>query len=149
MKLQRTTSVNVDFVELVRFLDGDLAIRDGEDHAFYNQFNRISELKHVIVAYLNDRPVGCGAIKHHGATTMEIKRMYTRTVHRGQGVASSILLELEKWALELNYKACLLETGINQPEAIGLYQKLGYEKIPNYDQYRDVVGSVCFQKKLV
>ncbi len=53
----RTTSENPDFIELVRHLDEDLAIRDGEEHSFYGQFNKIAMIKHVIVAYLDEKPV--------------------------------------------------------------------------------------------
>ncbi|MGJ8551202.1 GNAT family N-acetyltransferase [Winogradskyella wichelsiae] len=146
MKLLRTNSDNKDFIKLVKLLDADLAIRDGEDHAFYAQFNKIDSIKHAVVAYQNETPVGCGAIKAYSNNAMEIKRMYTTTESRGQGVASKILAELETWTAELNYKKCVLETGIKQPEAIALYKKNGYKIIPNYGQYIDVVDSTCFEK---
>jgi hypothetical protein len=56
---------------------------------------------------------------------------------------------LEIWSGELSYSRCVLETGKKQPEAIALYQKSAYRKIPNYGQYADVENSVCFEKKLV
>jgi putative acetyltransferase len=61
--IKRTDSKNLDFVELVKFLDADLAIRDGEDHSFYNQFNKIDKIKYVVLVYENKKPIGCGAIK--------------------------------------------------------------------------------------
>ena len=148
IQLVRTDSTAVDFIALVALLDADLAIRDGEDHAFYNQFNKIDTIKYVVVAYENDLPVGCGAIKVYDETTMEVKRMYTALEHRGKGIASLILGELEKWTIDLSYKKCILETGIKQPEAIQLYQKNGYLLIPNYGQYIGVVDSKCFEKVL-
>jgi len=120
MLIQRTTSENKDFIELVRHLDKDLAIRDGDEHAFYNQFNKIDTIKHVIVAYRDERPVGCGAIKAYNETTMEVKRMFVFPELRGQGIATKILGELENWAIELGYESCVLETGKKQPEAIHL-----------------------------
>jgi putative acetyltransferase len=57
-------------------------------------------------------------------------------------------MELEAWAAELSYEKCVLETGKKQVEAIGLYQKNGYQKIPNYGQYIGVENSLCFEKKL-
>lgn len=144
----RTQSTNNDFIALVKLLDADLKVRDGEDHAFYNQFNKIDTIKHVIVAYKNQLPLGCGAIKEYDQNTMEIKRMFTSIQHRGQGIASLILSELEKWALELSYDRCILETGIKQTEAIELYKKNGYLLIPNYGQYTNVETSVCFEKAL-
>jgi len=148
IRLIRTNSENHDFVELVKHLDADLAQRDGADHSFYAQFNKIDTIKHVIVAYQDDTPVGCGAIKEYSPDTMEIKRMYTLPETRGQGVASSVLRELERWAYELGYEKCILETGKKQPEAIALYKKHDYQIIPNYGQYADVQDSICFEKNL-
>ena len=146
----RTNSENQDFQQLVIKLDADLRIRDGEDHAFYAQFNKIAKIKHVIVAYKNDLPVGCGAIKEYASDTMEVKRMYVNEDKRDKGIASTVLKELEHWALELKCTKCLLETGKNQPEAIHLYQqKAGYFIIPNYGQYQHVENSVCMMKTIL
>ncbi len=146
--LLRTNSEHRDFVELVRLLDADLAKRDGADHSFYAQFNTIDKIKYVVVAYENERPVGCGAIKEYAHGTMEVKRMYVPPEHRKKGIASNILSELERWAVDLTYTKCILETGKQQPEAIALYRKNGYRIIPNYGQYAQVGNSVCFEKAL-
>jgi GNAT superfamily N-acetyltransferase len=144
----RTDSDNQDFRELIKHLDADLAIRDGSEHAFYAQFNKVDMIKHAIVAYDDNKPVGCGAIKELSPDSMEVKRMYTSPESRGKGIASTVLNELEKWASDLSYKKCLLETGKKQPEAIALYLKSSYNIIPNYGQYAGVENSVCFEKKL-
>jgi len=146
--LVRTNSENADFIELVKLLDADLAITDGKDHQFYSQFNSIINIKHVVLAYIDGKPVGCGAIKEYDKDTMEIKRMYTSPESRKMGIASRVLSELEKWAFELSYGKCILETGKRQTEAIGLYIKTRYTRIPNYGQYAGVENSVCFEKKL-
>ncbi|CAA7390351.1 hypothetical protein [Chryseobacterium fistulae] len=82
MIIKRTDSSDTDFRYLVELLDADLAIRNGEDHAFYNQFNGI------------------------------------------------------------------LETSLEQNEALSVYEKSGYKRISNYGQYRDVESSVCYEKEL-
>ncbi len=146
--LLRTDSTNPDFVALVKLLDLDLAVRDGDDHAFYSQFNKIDLIRHVVVAYADGLPVGCGAFKEYTPGTAEIKRMYTMPEGRGHGIASRVLAELEAWAAELSYEKCVLETGINQPEAIALYRKCAYRQIPNYGQYAGVETSVCFEKNI-
>lgn len=145
---KRTDSDNSDFQKLVRELDKDLAIRDGDEHAFFDQFNKITNIKYVVVVYDNEIPVGCGAIKEYETDVMEIKRMFVPLEKRGNGIASVVLQELEKWATELNYKKCILETGHKQPEAITLYKKNNYTLIKNYGQYADVASSVCFEKTL-
>lgn len=148
LQLVRTTSENADFRTLVQLLDQDLAARDGAEHGFYAQYNKIDLIRHVVVAYRDGAPVGCGAFKEFEPGTVEIKRMYVQPAHRQQGVAQAVLSELEKWAAELGYCTCVLETGKRQPEAIALYQRCGYALTPNYGQYVGIKNSVCMRKEL-
>ena len=144
----RTDSKNELFQRLVKDLDADLKIRDGAEHNFYAQFNKIDHINHAVVAVDNDIAVGCGAIKAFSEHCMEVKRMYVLPEYRGKGVASDVLKSLEIWAKELGYATCILETGMKQPEAIALYKKNGYSIIPNYGQYQNVENSICFEKLL-
>jgi putative acetyltransferase len=146
IRIARTDSGNEDFIALVRRLDTELAERDGSDHSFYDQFNKIDKIKHAIVLYEDDEPIACGAIKEFEPGSMEVKRMYTMPTHRGKGIAGKVLRELEVWAAELGYSKCILETGKRQPEAIRLYEKNGYTIIPNYGQYAGIDNSKCFEK---
>ena len=148
LTLTKTDSTNSDFISLVRLLDQDLAIRDGEDHAFYAQFNKIASIKHVVVAYQDGVAAGCGAIKPFDEGVAEVKRMFVHPDFRRQGVAKAVLKALEAWAHELKYKTTILETGNKQPEAIALYRSNGYRQIPNYGQYAGVENSLCFEKVL-
>jgi len=148
IKLLRTNAMNVAFIELVKFLDADLEIRDGEEHSFYDQFNKLENIKHVIIAYDEEMPIACGAIKEYEGDTAEIKRMFVTPNGRRKGIATKILIELQQWAKELSYTKCILETGVNQPEAIELYHKNGYQIIDNYGQYENAENSICFQKIL-
>lgn len=149
LEIIRTDSSHKDFIELVKLLDADLAIRDGDDHTFYHQFNKIDMIKHVLVGYENNIAVACGAIKSFNENSMEVKRMFVLPSYRNKGYASTILKGLEQWAKELGFHTCVLETGKNQPEAIQLYQKNGYNIIPNYGQYIGVENSVCFEKSII
>lgn len=146
--LQRTDSANPAFITLTRELDEDLAVKDGDDHPFYAQFNQIDSIKYVVIAYEDGNPAGCGALKEFSSDTMEVKRMYTRPGNRGKGIATAILNELEKWAGEMGYKKCVLETGKRQPDAIRLYEKNDYQHIENYGPYVGKENSVCFEKTL-
>ena len=148
IKIIRTDSDNTDFRELVSLLDQDLAKRDGNEHAFYAQYNTLTKIRHTVVAYYDNKPVGCGAIKEYSKDSVEVKRMFVRPEYRGKGIAKRVLSELETWAGELKYTSCVLETGKRQPEAISLYQKEGYEVIPNYGQYENVENSVCMSKTI-
>ena len=148
MKILRTTSENLDFQKLVKQLDAYLAIMDGDEHSFYDQYNKIDLLKNCIVIFEDETAVACGAIKAFDEQSMEIKRMFTLPEMRGKGIASKILNQLENWTKELGFSKTILETGIKQTEAIALYEKCGYKIIPNYGQYSGIENSVCYEKIL-
>ncbi|XVJ68162.1 MAG: GNAT family N-acetyltransferase [Lacibacter sp.] len=148
MQLKRTDSTDADFIHLVQLLDADLAVRDGAEHAFYAQFNKVHMIQHVVIAYENNTAAGCGAFKPFDTDSVEIKRMYVLPAHRNKGIAAAVLQQLEQWAAEEGYVAAVLETGKKQPEAIRLYEKCGYSRIPNYGQYAGVENSVCMKKEL-
>lgn len=148
IRFLRTNSDNTAFRELVTLLDEDLHRRDGQEHAFYAQFNKIANIRHAIVCFNGQDAVGCGAFKAYDENTVEIKRMFVMPAYRGQGIGLQILKELEKWAAELQYTAAVLETGKRQPEAIRLYQKAGYALIKNFGQYENVENSVCMRKPI-
>ena len=148
INLLRTDSDDADFRALVELLDADLRIRDGAEHAFYAQFNKIDKIRHAVVAYQDGKAVGCGAFREYEPGVAEIKRMFVREEMRGRGIAGIILAELENWAKELGFSECILETGVKQPEAIGLYKKHGYQTMPSYGQYLNVENSVCMKKSI-
>lgn len=147
MHLLRTTSENPDFQALVALLDHELRVRDGDEHAFFAQYNKLDNIKHVVVLFDQGQAMGCGAFKEYEPGVAEIKRMYVATQQRGRGIASQVLKELESWTQELGYRRLILETGVRQPEAIGLYGKAGYNPIPNFGQYAGVESSRCFEKR--
>lgn len=148
MKILRTDSADSDFKDLVRLLDADLAVRNGDDHAFFSQFNKIDMIRNCVVIYVENIPAACGAFKKWDDSTAEIKRMYTHPDFRKRGLATVIVKELEIWAKELNYTSAILETSLQQNEAISVYEKSGYRRIPNYGQYIGVDKSVCYEKVL-
>lgn len=148
MTIKRTDSSNTDFQSLVKLLDADLAIRNGDDHAFYDQFNKIDMIKNCIVIYIDETPAACGAFKKFGEDTVEIKRMYTNPDFRKKGLATAIVKELEIWAVESGYKKAVLESSLEQNEALSVYEKSDYQRIPNYGQYIGIDKSVCYEKIL-
>ena len=148
LEIKRTNASDQDFQKLVHLLDQELAQIDGKEHDFYHQFNAIDDMKFCLVGYSKGEPVVCGAIKPTGEDSMEVKRMYTTQAARGKGLASMLLLELEKWAKELGKIYCLLETGKRQEAAVALYKKNGYQITANYGQYIGITNSICFSKYL-
>lgn len=145
-RITRTDQHNPDFRKLVTMLDRELKELDGEEHAFYAQFNGIDLLNNAVVCYHNEEVVGCGAFKKHNEGKAEIKRMFVVQMYRSKGIGYIILKELETWAKETGFDTCILETGKKQPDAIRLYRKAGYETISNFPPYEEDQNSVCMSK---
>lgn len=109
-----------------------------------------------LVAWRDGEPVGCGGwrtLSHFSEPGIpedvaEIKRMYTAPAARKSGVAAALLSALEKSAREGGMRRVVLETGLPQPEAIALYEKAGYTRIPNYGHYRDDPLCVSYGRDL-
>lgn len=145
---KRTDSTNQDFINLVVSLDKYLSGINGEEDSFFKSFNKIEDLQYVLVAYINNVPVGCGALKKYSSDTLEVKRMFVDPDYRGRKIAQQIVAELELWAKELSYNFCVLETSLEMKSAVALYKSVGYLEIPKYGQYKEVETSICFQKEL-
>ena len=144
----RTNSNNPDFKKLTDELDIELCRIYNTNPEDYEEYNRITGLPTVVLAYENEEVVGCGCFKIFNDKTVEIKRMFIVEEKRGKGIASSILAELETWAKELGYSKAVLETGKGQPHAINLYKKYGYQRTENYNQSDALDISVCLEKVL-
>lgn len=84
----------------------------------------------------DDRALGCVALKRLSETDGELKRMYVRPVARGTGLGRRLLGVVEAEARMLGLRRILLETGTDQPEAIGLYRAAGYLPCAPWGDYR-------------
>lgn len=149
IKLLRTNSQNADFQTLILSLDQDLRDRNGEVQQAYDEYNKVENLDTVVIAYSDNVPAGCGcfkALEENGVT--ELKRMFVSADYRGKGISKAILTELENWSKDLGNSSMVLETGTRQIEAQQLYQRAGYELIPNYAQYADMEDSICMKKMI-
>jgi GNAT superfamily N-acetyltransferase len=103
-----------------------------------------------LVAYLAGSPVGCAGWRSHGdaGDTAELKRMYVSPAARGRGVARAVLAAVEGSARRYGRRRLILECGDRQPEAIGLYQSAGYERIEDFGFYRGEPGVLSFGRPL-
>jgi putative acetyltransferase len=112
----------------------------------------ISDLLHssvtIFLAKLDNEPVGCGALKYFSEGYAEVKRMYTKPSFRGKGIGKKILNQIELKAKQSNIYTLRIETGIYQPEAIGLYEKLGFYRIPPFGDYQPDPLSLFLEKHL-
>ncbi|MDB5120132.1 MAG: family N-acetyltransferase [Sphingobacteriales bacterium] len=146
--LKRTNNLNPDFKNLIMELDNDLHNRYNNMKYQYDAYTQLDNLETVIVAYMEDVPVGCSCFKRIGDDTVEIKRTFVNPYLRGLGLASSILNELTFWAKELRFRRAVLEIGKKQDEAYNLYLKNGFVRIPNFEPYIGSRNSICMGKDL-
>ena len=98
------------------------------------------------VAYADDQPAGCGGLQIVGDEYAEIKRMYVRRQFRRRGVARQVVAYLTEYARARHIPLLRLETGIHQVEAINLYRRLGFTRIPPFGPYRVDRVSECYEK---
>ncbi len=148
VELILTDSDHEDFQRLSSELERELFIGDGDKADQNYELNKVDFLQNVILLFIDNKAVACGAFREYDSKTAEIKRMYVTPTHRRNNLASTILTELELLAKSQLFKSTVLETGKNQPEAISFYSKHGYLQIEKFGKYKDSVNSICFKKWL-
>ncbi len=139
---------NSKLLELISELDRGLAINDGEEHGFYNQFNGLEELSKVFVGYIDDQAIACGGYKMINEKTAELKRMFVKHFYRGKKYGEKLLRHIEEEIVESGVDELILETGIKQIAAIKLYTRNGFRRISNYRPYIGKELSLCYTKSL-
>jgi GNAT superfamily N-acetyltransferase len=102
------------------------------------------------VAWRAGEPVGCAGWRTHppDRDTAELKRMYVSESARGAGVATALLSAVEDSAVEQGRRRLILECGDRQPEAIALYEKVGYIRISDFGHYKDAPGVRSYGRDL-
>jgi len=101
-----------------------------------------------VIAYVNDQPLACGALRPLSASTAEVRRMYVQRDHRRQGLARAVLQHLEREAARLGYSRLVLETGFKQLSATRLYEASGFQRIAPFGEYVNDPTSVCYERVL-
>jgi GNAT superfamily N-acetyltransferase len=138
--------------QLIRELSAEIVRRYGDlGHDGSGSFSPNDALvprSAFVVARLDGAPAGCGAIRPLEAEAVEIKRMYVAPMTRRLGVGLRILAELERLAEGFGYRFLRLETGVRQPEAIALYERFGFHRIPAFGKYVGDPISLCYEKSV-
>ena len=117
-------------------------------HGFSVEKLIAEEVAFFVLRY-NGAPAGCGGVKLFGTEYGEIKRIFVRPQYRGLGLSKLIMEHLAGYARERGIPVLRLETGIYQPEAIGLYERLGYRRIGPFGEYKDDPLSIYFEKRIL
>lgn len=108
----------------------------------------------TLVLALDGVPVGCGSLRdlgdlaEHASGTGEVKRVYVAPEVRGRGLARTLVHALEARAADRGWTRLVLEAGLQQPDALGLYLSLGYRPVARYGEWADVPDSRCLAKAL-
>lgn len=128
----------------------ELRDRYGEDDIGHDMAGE--DIVAMVLVRDGGEAVACGALRDAtadlGPGTGELKRMYVVPSARGRGLSRTVVTHLERVAADLAWTRLVLETGVLQPEAIGVYLGAGYAAIPSYGEYVDEATSRCFAKDL-
>jgi putative acetyltransferase len=106
----------------------------------------VAENVDFFVLRTDGMPAGCGGILFVDGEYGEIKRMYVRPEFRGLGLGRRILEHLTRHAMSRGITLLRLETGIHQREAIALYERQGFHRIPPFGPYTDDPVTLCYEK---
>lgn len=146
--LVRTGPDAPELQELIDLLDKTLRSRYEDATGVYAAKNKLAPDVRVVLLRVDGKAAACGALRPYGEGTFEVKRMFVRDGQRGRGYSRLVLAELETWARELGGRRLVLETGLGQTEALGLYRKSGFVRIENYGEYAGMENSVCMEKSI-
>lgn len=150
MHIQITDGTDKRFQALCMALDEYLnEIVGGEkQREQYMKYNLLDDIHDVILILDDDRAVGCGSFKRYTDEIAEIKRVFVHKDYRGKKYGCVIMQNIEELAKKKGYKKLILETGEILVSAMKLYEHLGYQRIPNYGQYKYMQESICMEKLL-
>lgn len=131
--------------ELEAFLD---PLYPRESRHGLNVDQLLAEAVAFFVLRSDGMPAGCVGIKLCDGAYGEVKRMYVRPQFRGRGFAQALLQHIETHTREHSIDRLRLETGIYQTEAIALYKRMGFQRIPPFGAYTDDPLSLYYEKHL-
>ena len=139
-----------DAAQLINELDAHLNLLpypQQSRHA-YSIAKLLSEDVVFFVTRYAGEPAACGGLKLFGTEYGEVKRMYVRPIYRGLGLGKGMLNHLAEYAREHQVDLLRLETGIYQTEAIGLYERYGFQRRPPFGDYTEDPMSVYYEKSI-
>ena len=137
-------------LQLLAELDADL-FRHEYPPESRHAFSVEKLLREGVVFFLTrfkNELAGCGGLKIYPGEYGEVKRMYVRPAYRGLGLGKAMLDHLGQYAQTHGLERLRLETGIYQVEAIGLYERYGFQRRPPFGEYKVDPLSLYFEKAL-
>ncbi len=154
-RVERVSITHPDAMLLVEAVQEEYVARyGGRDESPIDPSDFEDPRGQFFVGYLDGVPVATGAWRRSTVValgtdaTAEVKRMYVVPAAQRRGLARRVLAHLESTAAEAGFEALVLETGIEQPEAIALYLSSGYEPVPGFGHYKDSDLSRTFGRRI-
>ncbi len=139
-------------MQLIQELEDVLnPLYDADNRFGYSVQKLIDQGVHFYVVRVDDQPAGCGGVQIFADDEppyAELKRMYTNPKFRGLGLAKKMIEQLEQTTREHGVQVLRLETGIYQKEAIGLYEKWGFESRGPFGAYTGVDENLYYEKTI-
>ena len=111
-------------------------------------YNLSESISDVLLAYMDGVAVGCAGLKKYNDSDVEIKRVWVEPDYRGRHIATELMDRIEDKAREIGFKRAVLQTRPIMEDAVGLYEKRGYELIGNYPPYDKLEGAICMALNL-
>lgn len=135
------------FLKLVEELDRGYYERIGDGLSKYDSYNEFKNPHVVILALDNDTAIACASYRVFDNVSVEFKRVYVKKQYRKRGIAYNLIVQLEKSVIKRDFKYSYIVTGKNNHAAIRLYEKLNYQPIDNFGQFRNDDVVVCMRKE--
>lgn len=150
MIIKKVEYDNPDFIKLCDELDAFLNIAIGGEskREKYKKFNHLDTMDVVLIAYDNEKPIGCGALRKYSEEETEVKRVFVREDYRGLNIGGRLLEELICHAKQMGFERMILETGEFLAASVKLYRRHGFEQIENYGAYKDMPESLCMGREI-
>ncbi|RCW45240.1 acetyltransferase (GNAT) family protein [Halopolyspora algeriensis] len=156
MRIETVPYDHPDAQRLIEEVQQEYVVRYGEQDTTPVDIDEFTAPRGLfLIGYRHEQPMVSGGWRAHESDEpgfrdgdAELKRMYVVPRARGLGLARAMLAELERTAARAGRRRVLLETGLRQPEAIGLYRSSGYHEIEKFGVYRCEPDSRCFAKNL-
>ena len=106
-------------------------------------YNLSESISDVLIAFADDKAVGCAGLKRYSDQDVEIKRVWVEPEWRGKHIATELMDLIEDKAKQMGYIRAILQTRPVMPDAVSLYEHRGYVLIENYPPYDKLEGAIC------
>ncbi|MEV4415349.1 GNAT family N-acetyltransferase [Catellatospora sp. NPDC049609] len=146
MEIVEVAPADPRLVPLVGALRAELDARYPEEIDFEHPV--VKRAARFLLVLAGGAAIACCAVQPLDGGEAELKRMYVDPAWRGRGVARRLMPEAERLAAHTGASVFKLETGVRQPDAIAVYERAGFTRIPNYPPYDRWDLSVCYAKRL-